>query len=84
MRHHVPGQQEFFQFYMETNRCRPSADEENKMDLLKKGASSETDSCILIVRRRTPTLQDPHHMLANHGPGAICGLLKLFHLATKS
>lgn len=24
---------------METNRSRPSADEENKMDLLKKGAA---------------------------------------------
>lgn len=32
---------EFFQFYMETNRCRPSADEENKMDLLKKEESAE-------------------------------------------
>lgn len=31
--------QEFFQYYMETNRSRPSADEENKMDLLKKGAA---------------------------------------------
>lgn len=31
-------QQEFFQFYMETNRSKPSADEENKMDMLKKGA----------------------------------------------
>lgn len=31
--------QEFFQHYMETNRSRPSADEENKMDLLNKGAA---------------------------------------------
>lgn len=30
-------QQEFFQYYMESNGSRPSADEENKMDLLKKG-----------------------------------------------
>lgn len=29
--------QEFFQYYMESNRSAPSADEENKMDLLKKG-----------------------------------------------
>uniref|UniRef100_A0A3P8S0J5 Solute carrier family 29 member 1a n=1 Tax=Amphiprion percula TaxID=161767 RepID=A0A3P8S0J5_AMPPE len=28
---------EFFQYYIESNRSRPSADEENKMDLLKKG-----------------------------------------------
>lgn len=27
---------EFFQYYMESNRSRPSADEENKMDLLQK------------------------------------------------
>ncbi|PWA25985.1 hypothetical protein CCH79_00001825 [Gambusia affinis] len=27
---------EFFQYYMESNRSAPSADEENKMDLLKK------------------------------------------------
>ncbi|KAM9848184.1 equilibrative nucleoside transporter 1-like isoform 1-T2 [Aulostomus maculatus] len=27
---------EFFQYYMESNRSRPSADEENKMDLLSK------------------------------------------------
>uniref|UniRef100_A0A3P9DR80 Solute carrier family 29 member 1a n=1 Tax=Maylandia zebra TaxID=106582 RepID=A0A3P9DR80_9CICH len=29
---------EFFQYYMESSRSAPSADEENKMDLLKKGA----------------------------------------------
>uniref|UniRef100_A0A8D3B6M4 Solute carrier family 29 member 1a n=1 Tax=Scophthalmus maximus TaxID=52904 RepID=A0A8D3B6M4_SCOMX len=28
---------EFFQYYIESNGSRPSADEENKMDLLKKG-----------------------------------------------
>uniref|UniRef100_A0A3Q3W7D3 Uncharacterized protein n=1 Tax=Mola mola TaxID=94237 RepID=A0A3Q3W7D3_MOLML len=31
---------EFFQYYIETNQSRPSADEENKMGLLKKGAQS--------------------------------------------
>jgi len=29
--------QEFFQWYSESNGSRPSADEENKMDLLKPG-----------------------------------------------
>lgn len=33
-------QQEFFQYYTESNQSRPSADEENKMDLLKKGTQS--------------------------------------------
>ncbi|TWW78315.1 equilibrative nucleoside transporter 1-like isoform X1 [Takifugu flavidus] len=32
---------EFFQHYMETNRSRPSADEENKMDLLNKENPSQ-------------------------------------------
>lgn len=33
-------QQEFFQYYIESNGSRPSADEENKMDLLRKGTYS--------------------------------------------
>ncbi|XP_005804225.1 equilibrative nucleoside transporter 1 [Xiphophorus maculatus] len=32
---------EFFQYYMESNRSAPSADEENKMDLLKKENQDE-------------------------------------------
>lgn len=32
---------EFFQYFMESNRARPSADEENKMDLLKKESPAE-------------------------------------------
>uniref|UniRef100_A0A1A7YJK5 Solute carrier family 29 (Nucleoside transporters), member 1 n=1 Tax=Iconisemion striatum TaxID=60296 RepID=A0A1A7YJK5_9TELE len=32
---------EFFQYYMESNGSRPSADEENKMDLLKKENPAE-------------------------------------------
>ncbi|TKS85812.1 Equilibrative nucleoside transporter 1 [Collichthys lucidus] len=32
---------EFFQFYTESNGARPSADEENKMDLLKKESAAE-------------------------------------------
>uniref|UniRef100_A0A1A8DS77 Solute carrier family 29 (Nucleoside transporters), member 1 n=1 Tax=Nothobranchius kadleci TaxID=1051664 RepID=A0A1A8DS77_NOTKA len=32
---------EFFQYYMESNGSRPAADEENKMDLLKKENPSE-------------------------------------------
>ncbi|XP_024865355.1 equilibrative nucleoside transporter 1 isoform X2 [Kryptolebias marmoratus] len=32
---------EFFQYYMESNRSGPSADEENKMDLLKKENATE-------------------------------------------
>ena len=33
-------QQEFFQYYTESGGSRPSADEENKMDLLRKGTNS--------------------------------------------
>lgn len=32
---------EFFQYYMESNVSRPSADEENKMDLLRKDSGAE-------------------------------------------
>ncbi|KAM3606195.1 uncharacterized protein V6R79_012308 [Siganus canaliculatus] len=32
---------EFFQYYIESNRSRPSGDEENKMDLLKKESPGE-------------------------------------------
>ncbi|XP_060896047.1 equilibrative nucleoside transporter 1-like [Labrus mixtus] len=32
---------EFFQYYMESNVPRPSADEENKMDLLRKDSAAE-------------------------------------------
>uniref|UniRef100_A0A665WMW7 Equilibrative nucleoside transporter 1-like n=1 Tax=Echeneis naucrates TaxID=173247 RepID=A0A665WMW7_ECHNA len=39
---------EFFQYHMETNRARPSADEENKMDLLKKGTYFIPVSCFLL------------------------------------
>uniref|UniRef100_A0A8P4KBU5 Equilibrative nucleoside transporter 1 n=1 Tax=Dicentrarchus labrax TaxID=13489 RepID=A0A8P4KBU5_DICLA len=39
---------EFFQYYMESNKSRPSADEENKMDLLKKGTYIAHCSDILI------------------------------------
>uniref|UniRef100_A0A8C4I3V2 Equilibrative nucleoside transporter 1 n=1 Tax=Dicentrarchus labrax TaxID=13489 RepID=A0A8C4I3V2_DICLA len=39
---------EFFQYYMESNKSRPSADEENKMDLLKKGTYFIPVSCFLL------------------------------------
>uniref|UniRef100_A0A3B4ZXQ2 Equilibrative nucleoside transporter 1-like n=1 Tax=Stegastes partitus TaxID=144197 RepID=A0A3B4ZXQ2_9TELE len=39
---------EFFQYYMESNRSRPSADEENKMDLLKKDIYFIPVSCFLL------------------------------------
>uniref|UniRef100_A0A3B3TKN5 Solute carrier family 29 member 1a n=1 Tax=Poecilia latipinna TaxID=48699 RepID=A0A3B3TKN5_9TELE len=45
---------EFFQFYMESNGSAPSADEENKMDLLKKGTGNiitenNIDNVILVL-----------------------------------
>lgn len=36
-------QQEFFQYYIESNGSGQSADEENKMDLLKKGTYGHSD-----------------------------------------
>uniref|UniRef100_A0AAQ5YCI8 Solute carrier family 29 member 1a n=1 Tax=Amphiprion ocellaris TaxID=80972 RepID=A0AAQ5YCI8_AMPOC len=39
---------EFFQYYIESNRSRPSADEENKMDLLKKDTYFIPVSCFLL------------------------------------
>uniref|UniRef100_A0A665WLK4 Equilibrative nucleoside transporter 1-like n=1 Tax=Echeneis naucrates TaxID=173247 RepID=A0A665WLK4_ECHNA len=42
---------EFFQYHMETNRARPSADEENKMDLLKKGTCSIFSSQVLLSEK---------------------------------
>uniref|UniRef100_A0A8C6K7B5 Solute carrier family 29 member 1 (Augustine blood group) n=1 Tax=Nothobranchius furzeri TaxID=105023 RepID=A0A8C6K7B5_NOTFU len=39
---------EFFQYYMESNGSRPSADEENKMDLLKKDKYFISVSCFLL------------------------------------
>uniref|UniRef100_A0A3Q2VLK1 Solute carrier family 29 member 1a n=1 Tax=Haplochromis burtoni TaxID=8153 RepID=A0A3Q2VLK1_HAPBU len=38
MSYFILPKMEFFQYYMESSRSAPSADEENKMDLLKKGA----------------------------------------------
>uniref|UniRef100_A0A3B5M0L5 Uncharacterized protein n=1 Tax=Xiphophorus couchianus TaxID=32473 RepID=A0A3B5M0L5_9TELE len=39
---------EFFQYYMESSRSAPSADEENKMDLLKKDTYFIPVSCFLL------------------------------------
>uniref|UniRef100_I3IWS9 Solute carrier family 29 member 1a n=1 Tax=Oreochromis niloticus TaxID=8128 RepID=I3IWS9_ORENI len=39
---------EFFQYCMESSRCAPSADEENKMDLLKKEKYFIPVSCFLL------------------------------------
>uniref|UniRef100_A0A3Q1BSX2 Solute carrier family 29 member 1a n=1 Tax=Amphiprion ocellaris TaxID=80972 RepID=A0A3Q1BSX2_AMPOC len=40
---------EFFQYYIESNRSRPSADEENKMDLLKKGKIKSLHMCFIFT-----------------------------------
>ncbi|XP_051275947.1 equilibrative nucleoside transporter 1 [Dicentrarchus labrax] len=40
---------EFFQYYMESNKSRPSADEENKMDLLKKESPAEKRPVVSLV-----------------------------------
>ncbi|XP_010768374.1 equilibrative nucleoside transporter 1 [Notothenia coriiceps] len=45
---------EFFQFFMESNGSRPATDEENKMDLLKKG--TDTYGCQIANRKITHLL----------------------------
>uniref|UniRef100_A0A674NEL9 Solute carrier family 29 member 1a n=1 Tax=Takifugu rubripes TaxID=31033 RepID=A0A674NEL9_TAKRU len=64
---------EFFQHYMETNRSRPSADEENKMDLLNKGAAHKLvepgiDSIWLPVLVAARLVFVPLFMLCNVQP----------------
>ncbi|XP_059215497.1 equilibrative nucleoside transporter 1-like [Centropristis striata] len=40
---------EFFQYYIESNGSRPSADEENKMDLLKKESAAEKRPVVSLM-----------------------------------
>ncbi|XP_074532384.1 equilibrative nucleoside transporter 1-like [Halichoeres trimaculatus] len=40
---------EFFQYYMESNVPRPSADEENKMDLLRKESAAEKQPVVSLT-----------------------------------
>ncbi|XP_045926362.1 equilibrative nucleoside transporter 1-like [Micropterus dolomieu] len=40
---------EFFQYYIESNGSRPSADEENKMDLLKKESPAEMRPVVSLM-----------------------------------
>ncbi|XP_039995547.1 equilibrative nucleoside transporter 1-like [Xiphias gladius] len=40
---------EFFQYYIESNGSRPSADEENKMDLLKKESPAEKRPVVSLM-----------------------------------
>lgn len=48
---------EFFQYYMETSRATPSADEENKMDLLKKESIAEKRPVVNLMEDETkPTV----------------------------
>ncbi|XP_058507777.1 equilibrative nucleoside transporter 1-like [Solea solea] len=47
---------EFFQYYMESNGSRPSADEENKMDLLKKETPAEKRPAGLMEDEAKPTM----------------------------
>ncbi|XP_030603902.1 equilibrative nucleoside transporter 1-like [Archocentrus centrarchus] len=48
---------EFFQYYMETSRATPSADEENKMDLLKKESVAEKRPVVNLMEDETkPTV----------------------------
>lgn len=44
---------EFFQYYMETSRSAPSADEENKMDLLKKESEAEKRPVMNLMEDET-------------------------------
>ncbi|KAG7512303.1 equilibrative nucleoside transporter 1-like [Solea senegalensis] len=47
---------EFFQYYMDSNGSRPSADEENKMDLLKKETPAEKRPAGLMEDEAKPTM----------------------------
>ncbi|XP_008298061.1 equilibrative nucleoside transporter 1-like [Stegastes partitus] len=47
---------EFFQYYMESNRSRPSADEENKMDLLKKESPEKRPVVNLMEDETKPSV----------------------------
>lgn len=48
---------EFFQYYMESNSSRPSADEDNKMDLLKKDDSAENQPAVSVMEdEASPTV----------------------------
>lgn len=40
---------EFFQYYMESNRSRPTGDEENNMDLLKKDSAAEKRPVVSLM-----------------------------------
>lgn len=44
---------EFFQYCMESSRCAPSADEENKMDLLKKESEAEKRPVVNLMEDET-------------------------------
>ncbi|XP_041803930.1 equilibrative nucleoside transporter 1-like [Chelmon rostratus] len=47
---------EFFQYYIESNGSRPSADEENKMDLLKKETAEKRPVMSLMGDEAQPTV----------------------------
>ncbi|XP_023117174.1 equilibrative nucleoside transporter 1-like [Amphiprion ocellaris] len=47
---------EFFQYYIESNRSRPSADEENKMDLLKKESAEKRPVVNLMEDEAKPSV----------------------------
>uniref|UniRef100_A0A672JM79 Equilibrative nucleoside transporter 1-like n=1 Tax=Salarias fasciatus TaxID=181472 RepID=A0A672JM79_SALFA len=65
---------EFFQYYMESNRARPAAaDDENKMDLLKKG--TENITCRLSCTLHPESIQSsslfPHFLLLRPSDQAL-------------
>ncbi|KAG7228560.1 hypothetical protein INR49_007734 [Caranx melampygus] len=47
---------EFFQYHMESNGSRPSGDEENKMDLLKKEGSTEKRPVVSLEDEAKPSV----------------------------
>ncbi|XP_034753773.1 equilibrative nucleoside transporter 1-like [Etheostoma cragini] len=49
MSYFVLPRMEFFQYHMESNGSRPSADEENKMDLLKKESPAEKRPVVSLM-----------------------------------
>uniref|UniRef100_A0A3Q3C2G9 Solute carrier family 29 member 1a n=1 Tax=Haplochromis burtoni TaxID=8153 RepID=A0A3Q3C2G9_HAPBU len=53
MSYFILPKMEFFQYYMESSRSAPSADEENKMDLLKKEREAEKRPVVNLMEDET-------------------------------
>ncbi|XP_072293661.1 equilibrative nucleoside transporter 1-like isoform X2 [Eucyclogobius newberryi] len=56
MSYFVLPKMEFFQYYIDSNASHPSADEENKMDLLKKDSTEKRPAVSLTEDEAPPTV----------------------------